>query len=462
MIKVTCPSNSLYGAGGLQSFPFSKSVNYAENGLDLLNIIGNHGFPVEEDCLKVNIWTKPQSGESQKAVLLFIYGGDLNFGTIADPRYTGKYLADSEDVVVVSMNYRTNIFGFPQAPNTRQNLGLLDQRMAVQWVHDNIAAFGGDPKRIALFGQSVGGAAQDYYSLAWYNDDPIVNGFILESGTALTTKPSQPEKGYDAWYKASNKLGCGGQLSDQDKLLSCMRSKSVTDVLSAISGAPGLESVLAATQFGLIVDDIVAFDNNTERFAAGDFIKRPVLLGNTDDELGVIQPVIHAAAGVPAPQAVIDLVNAQGFDCPISRRAAYSVQAGVPTWRYRWFGLFDNVALGLGVDNSGAYHESELSTVFGTSADFGHPNSAQQDAIQKYTMGAWAAFAKDPDNGLKNYGWPQYASTSGQIVRLAYQNMTGPNAVGAQTYDAICTVDNLPSEVDNLFAEVLNLSDIKY
>ena len=77
-----------------------------------------------------------------------------------------------------------SIFGFPGAPNTRQNLGLLDQRLAVEWVQQNIEGFGGDPSRITIFGQSAGGASVDYYSFA-YTKDPIVNGLIEESGNVL-------------------------------------------------------------------------------------------------------------------------------------------------------------------------------------------------------------------------------------------------------------------------------------
>ncbi len=87
---------------------------------------------------------------------------------------------DNDDVTIVSFNYRTNIFGFPNAPQLdeqgkSQNLGLLDIDAAVQWVHDNIAGFGGDPNRITLFGQSAGSTAIDAYGYAHPNDT-IVKG----------------------------------------------------------------------------------------------------------------------------------------------------------------------------------------------------------------------------------------------------------------------------------------------
>ena len=91
----------------------------------------------------------------------------FSIGNTACEIYDGSVLADENDVVVVSVNYRVGIFGFPGAPgisNEARNPGLLDQRMGLEWVRDNIAAFGGDPNRIVVFGQSAGGASTDYLS----------------------------------------------------------------------------------------------------------------------------------------------------------------------------------------------------------------------------------------------------------------------------------------------------------
>ena len=93
---------------------------------------------------------------------------------------------DNDDVTVVSLNYRLNIFGFPNAPQLdiagkTQNFGLLDVDAAVQWVHDNIANFGGDPNRITLFGQSAGAYAIDAYAFAHPNDTIVKGMFGLVS-----------------------------------------------------------------------------------------------------------------------------------------------------------------------------------------------------------------------------------------------------------------------------------------
>lgn len=106
----------------------------------LLESLGQTHDTLNEDCLFLNVWSKPQPGSSQKPVLVWIYGGGFNSGGSSIDVYNGQYFADTEDVVVVSFNYRVNVFGFPGAPGITQNLGLLDQRLAVEWVRDNIVS----------------------------------------------------------------------------------------------------------------------------------------------------------------------------------------------------------------------------------------------------------------------------------------------------------------------------------
>ena len=97
------------------------------------------------------MWTKPQSGEKKKAVLLYIYGGAFNGGDSRIVR--GAVIANNQDIVVVAINYRVNLFGFSAVPGQPvANQGFLDQRLAIEWTRDNIAEFGGDPERITIWG----------------------------------------------------------------------------------------------------------------------------------------------------------------------------------------------------------------------------------------------------------------------------------------------------------------------
>ena len=344
--------------------------------------------------------------------------------------------------VTDQFSYRLNIFGFPGNPAGPNNLGLQDQRLATEWVRDNIAGFGGDPSRITLFGQSAGGASVDYYSFA-YTSDPIVNGFIPESGVAANPNvPAQSNTtAAGAWFNVSSTLGCGNSSSNATDVLACMRTKNYTSILGAI---PTSSSVIGGSSFGPTVDETIVFSNYLARGAAGNFIKRPVLLGNTNYEAGLFQTVA-AAAGLHYPAAYWNAFNLLGFTCPAATRANISVANNVPVWRYRYFGDFPNVELTTTPD-SGAYHASEIPIIFNTSAppaglSAGIPPATDaENMIATYMRGAWAAFAKDPVNGLNSYqgGWPQYNPTGNTLIRLAYNNQTGTNLAMPVLYDAAC------------------------
>lgn len=120
-----------------------------------------------EDCLFLNIWTPviPQSGVSMKEflkpVIFWIHGGGFLIGTGADPNFDGGNMASRGDVVLVTINYRLSTLGFLSMDDgeTNGNFGLADQIMALDWVRENIAGFGGDPDRITIAGQSAGASS---------------------------------------------------------------------------------------------------------------------------------------------------------------------------------------------------------------------------------------------------------------------------------------------------------------
>ena len=121
------------------------------------------GAPQGEDCLSLNIWASTVPGD-KKPVMVWVHGGAYVLGSAGQPLYDGTVLASSGDVVIVTINYRLNAFGFldPSTYSTARrrydtNVGLRDVIHALQWVRDNIAAFGGDPDRVTLFGESAGG-----------------------------------------------------------------------------------------------------------------------------------------------------------------------------------------------------------------------------------------------------------------------------------------------------------------
>jgi para-nitrobenzyl esterase len=121
------------------------------------DLVGTKHLPMSEDCLTLNVFT-PACDDQSRPVLVWIHGGAFTAGTASTPWYSGTSFARNGDVVVVTINYRLNIFGFLHVDGAT-NLGLRDQVTALEWVRDNVATFGGDPANVTIFGESAGGCS---------------------------------------------------------------------------------------------------------------------------------------------------------------------------------------------------------------------------------------------------------------------------------------------------------------
>ncbi|KAF2832580.1 cholinesterase precursor [Ophiobolus disseminans] len=438
-----CPSNK----PPLSSFP-----NFTQpSGLRVWkNFAAQNSNSASEDCLKLNVWTKhPNDTEARKPVLVFLHGGRFQIPGPHSPFYSGQHLSDAEDPVVVTINYRLGIFGFSGAPGVEANAALHDHRAAVEWVRDNIAAFGGDPSRIVLSGQSAGGASVDYWSFAW-KADPIVSGLIPMSGTSLSFLPNTQDYSRMLWYNVSQTVGCGGPNDDSAEVLSCVRSMNTAVLLAAAARVPPLPTqATAQATFHPTVDNVTVFADYERLSASGAFAKIPLLAGNTNFEQGWYKLAGYAAR-LNFTETRWDLFAERAFMCPTAYTTNYRVQYGVPTWRYRYHGDWHNLRLyngtaGLGPRGSGAYHGSDLNMVFGTAEDVsGLENTPAEDATSNYMMGAWAAFARDSKEGLEQYGWPKYSPNGTTLVQLAYNSSAAPVFVDPDVYDVSCPLKNDP------------------
>ena len=407
---------------------------------------GGRGNAQSEDCLTLNIWSKASSN-SKKGVLVWFHGGRFTLGDTNTPFYNGEYLASAQDLVVVTVNYRLNIFGFSGAPNQPANAGLLDQRKALEWVRDNIAAFGGDASKITIFGQSAGGSAVDYYAYA-YASDPIVSGLISHSGTAESFEANTPDFARTSFLAAAKNVSCTG--SDDD-IVACVRKVDSKKLLAAIASVKPLPSVaLAQAAFHPTVDNTTVFSlaDYRSRGKSGNFAKIPYLAGNTDHESGWYR-LAAAAQKIDFDDADWNLFELEGFTCATRDAVSYRAKNGVPTYRYRYFGSFPNLELYPG---SGAYHGVDLHSVFGASADVsGIAPTPEQEWTTTYQQGAWAAFVNNPAEGLASLAWPRYDEQGNTLIRLALNGTPAASFVSPGGFDEGCPTNGSVKEAQGAF-----------
>ncbi|KAK5109587.1 hypothetical protein LTR85_002479 [Meristemomyces frigidus] len=411
-----------------------------------------------EDCMYLNVFAPQDASPTNlKAVMFWIFGGDLEFGTASLAYYNGSSLAVNEDVVVVAANYRTNIFGFsnsPQIPFGQQNSGLLDQRFALEWVQQNIKHFGGDPARVTIFGESAG--AYSIKQLLALPPSPLpFQAAILESQQTLIVG-----NGLTAYEQVLAHFGCALAASPID----CLRKVSGTDIQTYIAQA-GLS-------FPPVEGDGTYLASQTlPSIVSGKFADVPILIGTNANEARVFLAVAGLDNGTNIVDDVLGLVGLNVSTIEQSIGATYAadivdntdllvsqiatdllftcttqtfssaIQAAgrQPVWRYRYNAAFADTSL---FENAGAYHTSEIPEVWGT-----YPTSTQygsvtpdQIALSKYMQGVWAGFAKNPTAGP---GWPKLGSNGGvELGDLgnAAENATGERTVALSEADYPCAL----------------------
>ncbi|KAF2163249.1 hypothetical protein M409DRAFT_68551 [Zasmidium cellare ATCC 36951] len=369
------------------------------------------GQTQSEDCLTLNVWAPKNATKSDKLpVMIWIHGGGFTSGGAASQYKYGDRLASDQNVIVVALNYRLNIFGYPNAAalNGRNlNPGLLDQRKAVEWVYQSIYAFGGDAEQMTLFGQSAGGIAVDFYTYA-YPFDPLVQGFIPQSGVATSATPDRT--GSNFTYVASR--------VDAQTIIEVYNSYNAT-----LNGGKALS-------FSPTADNLTRFENYTDLQTRGLFAHRPTIYSMVNNEGNTL--LDYDPAGVN--QTAAAAFTASFANCPGDAAAAAKASFGVPVWRTRYFGTWPNLNP---LPWLGAFHSSDLPMIFGTS-DLRGPDTAAETATSKYYQGAWAAFARDPSNGLKDYGWPTYDPNGRTLIELGLNGSTSAVFVESDTFQSQC------------------------
>jgi para-nitrobenzyl esterase len=233
---------------------------------------------MSEDCLYLNVWTPAKSGRERLPVLVYFFGGGFMAGDGSEPRYDGESMA-RKGIVALTVNYRLGVFGFmahpeltKESPNRASgNYALFDQRAALQWVQQNIAAFGGDPKRVTIAGESAGSIAVSA-QMASPLSKALIAGAIGESGSIMGALSAVP-------LAEGEQNGVKFAAAISKDSLAALRAMPADQLLEA-TAKPGLP------RFAPVVDGWFFPKSPFEIFAAGEQARVPLLAGSNSEEAG--------------------------------------------------------------------------------------------------------------------------------------------------------------------------------
>lgn len=393
----------------------------------------------DEDCLTLNVWT-PACDSEKRAVLVWIHGGAFSIGSSSLATYSGHALATNQDVVVVTINYRLGALGFLvlDLPGTSANVGLLDQTAALRWVHDNIEGFGGDPRRVTIFGESAGGgsvlsllstpASYDLYQRAIVQSGATDLVLSRDQALAVTTALAE-ELGIDRGDLAA------WQTVPVDRILA--GQSSVAEKLLATVGMMTLHPV---------ADGDVMVDTWQAMAASGRAANVPLIIGTTHDEMALFDsfdPTMSSldddgvakrlgAQGHSAPALVIDayrsvdgvidapviwstILTDRAMWLPALRYAASYAKHQPDTWMYR----FDWQSA---VPGLRACHAIDIPFPFDAVGREGWESfvahAPEASALALTIQALWANFARGEDpHAPATPSWPRFTTNESATAR---------------------------------------------
>ena len=445
----------------------------------------NMGLPTSDNCLTLNV-IRPYNVTAPLPVGVWIFGGGYQDGSSRVDLNNLTYIVQNSaeighPMLGVSINYRISGFGFLSSQETfnsgNTNLGLRDQRLALQWIQENIAAFGGDPSKVTIWGQSAGAMSVSAHLLAYNGrDDKLFSQAICESGAPTT----------EAFYAATgaanqavyDNITAFVNCSDALDSLACLRTVPFDTLRYAFNISNGLAP--PTYEFLPVIDNDFIQGYPSDQLASGAFVKVPLLHGNCKDEgmAFAIEPVTSDTDIIEFLQLEYDLTNSsiqtllqlypnnQSIETPFStqgqaiqsqnitypsafgpmfRRAATIIgdmffiaqrrlhsqvwaKAGLPVYAYQW-----EVPTANTLPYQGVMHSSEMVYVFdNTAPKFNQSeyqpmlNSTLAPVLAKTASTMWVAFITtgDPNNhGLANVTqWDTYGSDK----NIVYFDLTGP------------------------------------
>jgi para-nitrobenzyl esterase len=414
---------------------------------------GLAGGPTSEDCLTLNVWTPATEGDDRLAVMVWIHGGGFAAGSVTAPRLDGTNLA-RRGVVVVSINYRLGALGFLAHPMLSResehgvsgNYGLLDQIAALRWIHANIAAFGGNPENVTLFGASAGASSQGFLMVS-----PLARGLFQRAITqSLGSTLAGPKPRLRVPYYGFPAAEAYGLSMAED--IATLRALSADEVLARLSNQ---KSGIRGLKYVPLVDGYVVPDDPSVLMGTNQQSRVPLLIGhNADEGLFWANDLPKTLADYRAlvlarfPEQLADEVLAK---YPAATDAQVSVAAPlldgesrivVPTiltaravsevsdvYMYR----FSRVAPSSRSAWGGAAHTSEVAYVFDNTSGDASQFEEIDRTLSRAMADAWVQFAKTGNpNTAALPRWPVYRAPDYRLLDLGDRVTVRSNADSPQ------------------------------
>jgi para-nitrobenzyl esterase len=402
-----------------------------------------HGA-TSEDCLYLNVWTAAASASERRPVYVWLYGGGLVEGSGSIPVYDGEPLA-REGLVVVNLNYRVGVFGYFAHPELTKesphhasgNYGYLDQVAALQWVRRNIAAFGGDPARVTVGGQSAGAGSVHALTVS-----PLAKGLfrqaIAESGSGLgrVAKPLAEAEQDGLRFAATRQAGTLAALralpasalapprEADPRWGAVVDGWLLPDTIDRMLGRGGQNDV--ATLTGLTADE-GSSATSYGKISAEDFRKQSrEKFGSLADAFLSLYP---ATSDAEASRSQIDAARDQGLVSMYLWGRLRAKSGRTPLYTYYW----NHAMPGPDRDLYRAFHTSEVPYVFNSLHRSNRPWEPADRAIAKTMSSHWRNFVTSGDpNGPGLDPWPAFHGDRLVTMELGDRSGTRPVADAAR------------------------------
>jgi para-nitrobenzyl esterase len=408
---------------------------------------GNPPSGKSEDCLYLNVWTPAKSSKERVPVLVWIYGGGFGAGATSEWPYSGENLA-KKGVVLVSIAYRVGQLGFFSHPelsaenpnHVSGNYGLLDMIAGLKWIKKNIAAFGGDPGKVTIFGESAGGIAVSMLCASPLAKG-LFNGAISESGGSFG--PSRQTQTYPG--------------ENMKRLKDAEKDGELYIKNAGVSSVAELRKIdadkLPSRGFGgswPIIDGYVITDDQHKLYEAGKYNDVPVLIGYNSDEGASFSPgrtpeeyingvkarygkfaddliKAYPVGATTVPKTARDLARDAAFGWQTWSWARLQAKTGKSKVFYYYFDQHPDYPEDSPRAGYGSPHGQEVAYVF-EHINASNPQNNKTDLELSDAMGTyWTNFAKfgDPNgNGVAN--WPNFSDANPVVMFLGPTSHTGP------------------------------------